>query len=423
MDSLGLAQLSSLFFFFSSLIVYSSGIEWVLLWMDLGVDYLSISLLALSCLIISLAILSGLEKACNEMVWACSFLMVALALSFFSPNFLVFYCGFELSMVPMVYIILRWGSEAVRLVAGGYMVFYTLFSSMPLLWAIACLSYKTGDVSMFLLNKTPFGGMMGGLWWVCLILAFLVKSPVYPFHLWLPKAHVEAPTFGSMILAGIMLKLGTYGLFRVFPLYGSGHSIINFLVISLGIWGAIYSSIICLRLVDMKEVIAYASVGHMGLVVSGIFSYNSWGFHGAYMMMLSHGLISSLLFALVGFMSDLSGSRGFIFNRGWMNVRPFLSVFMFMGCSANMGVPPFPSFIAEIGLMGGLGSMNYINFLLMGVASVLTGAYSLRLYLLTQHGSSPSHLLPVKKVNNGPVFLSMSMHCVFMGLLNFVWMF
>nr|AKP99396.1 NADH dehydrogenase subunit 4 [Lingula anatina] len=421
MNSLGLAHLSFLSFFFFLFLIYPSSLSWNLLWLDWGFDYLSLCLICLSCLVIGLSILMSLESSCSEMTKSCGLLLVTLILTFSTSSLLYFYCGFEFSVVPMVYIILRWGSEAVRLVAAGYMVVYTLFSSMPLLWGLACLADKTCETSMLILTKTPFSGYMDSLWWVAMILAFLVKSPLYPFHLWLPKAHVEAPTFGSMILAGVMLKLGTYGLFRVCPIYMTGHHIINSVVIAMGVWGSAYSGLIALRVLDMKEMVAYASVGHMSLVVAGIFSNTTWGWGGAFIMMLSHGLVSSLLFGLVGYMSTYSGSRGFIFNRGWMNIRPWLSVFMFIGCSANMGVPPFPSFLGELGLMTGLGLYNWVNFIVVGISCVLTGAYSLRLYLLTQHGSSPSHLRPIESASNGPAVVSFIAHSIFIILLNFIW--
>nr|YP_011017984.1 NADH dehydrogenase subunit 4 [Lingula reevii]WQG15347.1 NADH dehydrogenase subunit 4 [Lingula reevii] len=412
------ALLFSLSFCF--LLTYQSGMSWSLYWMGVGLDYTSCCLLGLSALIIALSGLSSMEMASMEMTKCCISLTLALSLTFLSSDLLWFYIGFEASMIPMVYIILRWGAAKVRLLAAGYMVAYTLFSSLPLLWAIICLEVEVGGTSMFFPGVRPFEGAMYSFWWTMLVLAFLVKSPLYPFHLWLPKAHVEAPTWGSMILAGVTLKLGTYGLFRVCTMYPWPNIYVISVITALGVWGAIYSSFICLRLSDIKETIAYASVGHMGMVVAGIVTGSSWGWDGAFDMMLAHGLTSSLLFACAGVMVDHSGSRGYIYNRGFMNICPKLSVFMFIACMANCSFPPFPSFIAELGLVGGVGSFNWFNFVLCFFIGMLTTVYSLRLYLATQHGSSPSHLRPISRVANGPVYVSLIGHTVFLLLLSFM---
>nr|QUB07217.1 NADH dehydrogenase subunit 4 [Glottidia pyramidata] len=410
--------------FFSLVELYPSSLGWVSLSYNLSSDYLSGLILILVPLVHGLSVLSEggnfyLKKLTPDLTFSLGMLMMALLWSFSCSNLLGFYMGFEASMIVMVYIILNWGSERARFTAGGYMAGYAIFSSMPFLWCLAILHSWNHDTSMLLpleVPQLPSGTSL--LFGVGLCLTFLVKSPLYPFHLWLPKAHVEAPTCASMVLAGVMLKLGTYGLFRVTDLFFKEVSFLTPFVVTIGVWGSVITSIICLRLVDLKEVVAYASVGHMGLVCAAVFVGSSWGMSGALCMLMAHGLISSLLFASIGFMSGKTGSRSVLLNKGFMKAYPHLSPIVFLACACNMAAPPFISFLAEVGIVGSLGAYHWLNFILLGISSFMTGAYSLKFYLSTQHGPTHPLMRPSSISWDGPAYLSMILHCLYISSMS-----
>nr|AZL92897.1 NADH dehydrogenase subunit 4 [Parborlasia corrugatus] len=318
-------------------------------------------------------------------------LISVLILSFFVENFFLFYVFFEFSLVPTFLLILGWGYQPERMSASMYMIIYTVGASLPLLGCLFFCWANQAHLSFFLdFFQGKARDFYSNFFFFFFILAFLVKIPVFFVHLWLPKAHVEAPVAGSMILAGVLLKLGGYGLIRVVSKL-SGHlggSAASYL--SLVLWGGAVTGIICLRQVDLKGLIAYSSVGHMGIFVAGIFSNNVWGLSGGLLMLLAHGLCSSAMFALANVGYESVGSRSMVLSKGFLSLFPLLALFWFLICSSNMAAPPSLNLGSEILLFIGVLGKSWVWGVFLAFLSFLGGAYSLYLYVSTQHGGMSS---------------------------------
>nr|QHZ87485.1 NADH dehydrogenase subunit 4 [Coeliccia cyanomelas] len=314
------------------------------------------------------------------------FLLLFLVFTFSSISMFMFYFFFEGSLIPTFFLILGWGYQPERLQAGIYLLFYTLFASLPLLVSVFNLYYSLNSVNIYLFFS--FYNLDFGVYvYFSLIVAFLVKMPMFVFHLWLPKAHVEAPVSGSMILAGVLLKLGGYGLFRVFSLiYFLGFSF-NFLFVGISLFGGFLVSIICLRQVDLKSLIAYSSVAHMGVVLGGLFTMTYWGMSGAYALMIAHGLCSSGMFCLANISYERLGSRSLLINKGLLNLMPSMSLWWFLLCSSNMAAPPTLNLLGEISLLNSIISWSWISLLVVSLLSFFSAGYTLYLYSFSQHGN------------------------------------
>lgn len=294
--------------------------------MDLGVDLISYVLVLLSFWICSLIVMSR-EKVYLKNNWYEIFLfivlllMVSLYLTFSSLNLFVFYIFFEVRLIPTLILIVGWGYQPERLQAGIYLLFYTLLASLPIMISLFfCYTYFNS------LHYIFFFGLDRFLFYLLVNFVFFVKIPMFFVHLWLPKAHVEAPVSGSMILAGIILKLGGYGLIRLIVMFTFIGIKINIFFISLSLVGGFYVSLVCLRQRDMKSLIAYSSVSHIGLVLSGIITINYWGMCGSLTIMVAHGLCSSGLFCLANICYERFFRRSLYINKGLINIIPSLSL-------------------------------------------------------------------------------------------------
>nr|YP_010309856.1 NADH dehydrogenase subunit 4 [Endotricha kuznetzovi]UMR54969.1 NADH dehydrogenase subunit 4 [Endotricha kuznetzovi] len=311
------------------------------------------------------------------------FLLVMLFMTFSVMNLFMFYLFFEGSLIPTLMLIVGWGYQPERIQAGMYLLFYTLFASLPLLLGILYLFNKMGNNNIYFLK---FMNLNIYLLYLSMIMAFLVKMPMYFVHLWLPKAHVEAPVSGSMILAGIMLKLGGYGLMRVLILMENMSLKLNFIWVSLSLVGGFYISLKCFCQIDMKSLIAYSSVAHMSLVIGGIMTMNYWGYMGSYILMIGHGLCSSGMFCLANINYERLHSRSLYINKGMMNFMPSMSLWWFLLLSSNMAAPPSLNLLGEISLINSLVGWSWISMIMLILVSFFSAGYSLYLYSYIQHG-------------------------------------
>nr|YP_010963622.1 NADH dehydrogenase subunit 4 [Pantaleon erectonodatus]WKZ08105.1 NADH dehydrogenase subunit 4 [Pantaleon erectonodatus] len=349
-----------------------------------GLDYISYSLIILSFYIVSLMNLASLSLMGN----GSSFLFInylicfLLLIIFSSINMLLMYISFEFILVPLVVLILGWGYQPERLRSGIYLFFYTLFGSLPLLIFILYV-YIDFYLICFVFNMNfDFNFVLH----FCVILPFLIKLPMFMLHFWLPKAHVQAPISGSMILAGLMLKIGGYGLIRFMYLNEFFFYSYSYVWFSFGILGSLMVSLICLIQVDLKCLIAYSSISHMSLCMMGILTMSKLGLIGSLIMMLSHGLCSSGLFCLASIYYLRVNSRSLYLIKGMIFFMPSMSIFWFLFSSFNMGCPPSINFLSEVLIV--ISSIYYFDFsyYYLFFSSFFCACFCFYLYSCSQHG-------------------------------------
>nr|YP_010439638.1 NADH dehydrogenase subunit 4 [Pida apicalis]UTC33534.1 NADH dehydrogenase subunit 4 [Pida apicalis] len=352
-------------------------------------DILSYGLILLSIWICILMIMASenlfkLKYFSSFFLFNIIFLLIMLFMTFSVMNMFMFYFFFEGSLIPTLMLIVGWGYQPERIMAGMYLLFYTLFVSLPLLMGIFYLFKEMNSMMIYFLK---FISLNNYLLYFSMIMAFLVKMPMYFVHLWLPKAHVEAPVSGSMILAGIMLKLGGYGLLRFMIFLEKINLKLNYIMIVISLMGGLYISLKCFCQVDIKSLIAYSSVAHMSIVINGIMVMNYWGFYGSYIMMIGHGLCSSGMFCLANILYERLHSRSLFINKGMMNFMPSMSLWWFLLISSNMAAPPSLNLMGEISLINSVLSWSWVSMILMMLISFFSAGYSLYLYSYVQHGN------------------------------------
>nr|QTC08183.1 NADH dehydrogenase subunit 4 [Parachauliodes rastellus] len=352
-----------------------------------AMDLLSYGLILLSLWIISLMLMASEKVYSNKymsgfFVMNIIFLMMMLYLSFSSMSLFGFYLFFESSLIPTLILILGWGYQPERLQAGIYLLFYTLFASLPMLISILLMG-SDNSLYMYMFNNYEY---FNWIFYLSMIFAFLVKMPMFLVHLWLPKAHVEAPISGSMILAGILLKLGGYGLLRVMVVMSQISLMMSVIWVIISLFGGFLVSMICLRQVDLKSLIAYSSVAHMGIVLAGIMTLSTWGWSGSYSMMIAHGLCSSGLFCLANISYERMGSRSLFINKGLLNLMPSMCLWWFLLVSSNMAAPPSLNLLGEISLINSIMGWSVDLMYLLMLISFFSAVYSLYLYSYSQHG-------------------------------------
>jgi len=367
-----------------------------------GLDVLSFGLILLSFWICALIVISRrrvffIKLNFNYFLFNIVFLLFILTLTFSCINLFLFYVFFERSLIPTLFLILGWGYQPERLQAGLYLLFYTLFASLPLLIGLFYIINNFYSLNFFFLKEFNIENF---LLYLFLVFAFLVKIPIFIVHLWLPKAHVEAPVSGSIILAGILLKLGGYGLIRIFSVIINISIKINIFWIIVSLVGGFLVRIICLRQIDLKSLVAYSSVAHISLVIGGLIVLINWGWGFSYSLIIAHGLCSSGLFYLVNLVYERLGSRRLLIRKGILTFIPRVSIWWFLLCSRNIAAPPSLNLIGEIGLLNRVLRWSQLSIILLMLISFFSAAYSLYLYSFSQHGKFNNRNFSFSFANN-----------------------
>jgi proton-translocating NADH-quinone oxidoreductase chain M len=349
-----------------------------------GVDGISLFFILLSTFLIPICILlsrNSVQVYVKEYMICFLVLEWLLILTFSVLDLILFYIFFEGILMPMMLIIGIWGSRERKISAAYQFFIYTLFGSVFFLLAILSIYYETGTTDIPVLLTLDFSFERQIILWLAFFASFAIKIPMIPVHTWLPEAHVEAPTAGSVILAGILLKLGGYGFLRFsIPMFPDASLFFKPFVFLLSVIAIIYVSLTTLRQIDLKKIIAYSSVAHMAYVTLGIFSFNLPAIEGSILLMLSHGLVSSALFMCVGVIYDRHKTRIIKYYSGLIQVMPLFVTIFFIFTLANLSFPTTFGFLGEFLVLVGLFQTNKVIAFLASVGMVLGAAYSIWLW-------------------------------------------
>lgn len=365
-----------------------------------GVDSYSIFFILLTTFLIPVCLLLSWQNIKFKIKeYAIAFLMLETLLIcvFTVLDLLLFYIFFESVLIPMFLIIGIWGSRERKIHAAYQFFLYTFLGSVLMLLGVIIIYLNTGTTDVQLLLTTVFSKELQLLLWLAFFASFAVKVPMVPFHIWLPEAHVEAPTAGSVLLAGILLKLGTYGFLRFsLPLFPYASYYFTPLVFTMSIIAIIYTSLTTIRQIDLKKIIAYASVGHMNFVTIGLFSDNIQAIEGSLLVMLSHGLVSSALFICVGVLYDRFKTRIIKYYSGMAITMPIFAFFFLLLTFANISVPGTFSFIGEFLILLGAYQSNTTVTIFAATGMVLGAVYAMWLYNRVAYG----HMSPYIHYSN-----------------------
>ena len=349
----------------------------------IGIDGISIFMVILCTFLTPLCILSSWEnitKRVKEYMLAFLFLETVMIGMFASVDILLFYIFFEAVLIPMYLIIGIWGGGR-RIYASFKFFLYTLLGSVLMLIAIVVIYRLTNSMSILDLQGNYFPINVQKYLWLAFFASFAVKIPMWPFHTWLPDAHVEAPTAGSVILAGVLLKMGGYGFIRFsLGILPEASEFFAPLIMTLSLIAVVYTSLVALAQTDIKKLIAYSSVAHMGLVTIGIFVVNSQGLEGAMIQMISHGVVSGALFLCVGVIYDRMHTRDIDFYGGLVNRMPIYATVFMIFMLGSVGLPGTSGFVGEFLVI--VGAFQYSSIIVIGAASgiILSAIYMLYLY-------------------------------------------
>jgi len=357
----------------------------------MGIDGISLFFILLTTLLIPLCLLASWDSI---QVDVKNFLIAFLVMEFFLIgvfcilDLLLFYIFFESVLIPMFLIVGVWGSRERKIRAAYFFFLYTLLGSVLMLLSILYIYYQVGTTDYEVLLTFSFSPLEQKIMWFAFFASFATKVPMVPVHLWLPEAHVEAPTSGSVILAGVLLKLGTYGFIRFsFPLFPEACFYFAPFVYAMSVVGIVYTSFTAIRQTDFKRIIAYTSVAHMNLVMVGLFSFNIIGLEGAILQSLSHGFVASALFLIIGVVYDRHHTRMVKYYGGLVHTMPlYVMIFLFFTMS-NIGLPGTGSFVGEFLILTGSFKTNTTITFISATGMIIGGCYSLWLFNRIAYGN------------------------------------
>lgn len=360
-------------------------IKWNIISLIFRCNYYSIWLIILSFWILRLIIIC-IDNIRIIKILIFLLLLFSLVIFFISIDLILFYLIFEIRLIPTFFLIIYWGANLERLNAAYYLLLYILLISFPLLLYIFKI-YLYGLTLKFRLIILIIEGYEFNFWgYMIIYTAFFIKIPIYITHIWLPKAHVEAPVYGSIILAGVLLKIGRYGLIRILEIFIKSSAKYNYLIFSVRIVGSILVGIVCLVQVDIKRLVAYSSVVHINLILCRILTLFNLGFLSRYIIIIAHGLCSSGLFYIVNIYYRRTISRLLILNKGLIRKLSILILWWFLLCSSNFSFPFSVNFIREILIL--IVIINWDNLMIIYLVLIcfFRRAYSLYLFSYVQHG-------------------------------------
>ena len=369
-------------FYFQFHTTYSIGSESLNMLYSFGIDNMSVLFFLLSSLLVfSCTLFIWNEKNFKEYAINLFLIQLFLLIIFSVLDLFLFYIFFEAILVPMYLLIGLWGSRERKIRAVYLFFFYTLCGSILMLLGILYVYFIAGTLNIEYLFCFPFGEVEQTALWLFFFVSFASKIPMFPFHIWLPEAHVEAPTVGSVLLAGILLKLGVYGFIRfsitLFPDASINYSPLIYLLSTIGV---LYASLSAIRQSDLKRIIAYSSIAHMNLVTIGIFSFDILGLEGAVLQSISHGFVSGGMFLLIGILYDRYHSRFLYYYGGLVHMMPIYAILFLIFTLANIALPGTSSFVGEFLLLAGIYKTSIITCVIAALGVILCGTYSLWLY-------------------------------------------